>query len=452
MAVMGSNLARNFASKGHTVAIYNRSPEKTRAVVEEFGHEGNFIPSESIEDFVASLVRPRKAVIMVQAGAATDAVIKQLVEAMDDGDIIIDGGNSLFTDTIRREREVAAAGRHFVGAGISGGEEGALRGPSIMPGGPVESWETLGPLLEDISAKVDGTPCVTHIGPDGAGHFVKMVHNGIEYADMQVIGEAYHLLRYAAGLEPAEIADIFTEWNKGDLDSYLIEITAEVLRQVDARTGKPFIDVIVDAAGQKGTGRWTVKEALDLGVPTTAIGEAVFARALSSALAQREAAQEVVEDVRRALYASKLVAYAQGFDEINAGSQEHNWDIKPGDLARIWRGGCIIRAKFLDRITEAYEKDPELPSLLLDPYFKGELDKGLVDSWRRVVVPATQLGLPVPVFASSLSYYDSLRAQRLPAALIQGQRDFFGAHTYKRVDMEGTFHTTWSGEREELSY
>lgn len=472
MAVMGSNLARNFASKGHTVAIYNRSPEKTRAVVEAHGDEGHFIPSETIEEFVASLERPRKAIIMVQAGPATDAVIDQLASAMDDGDIIIDGGNSLFTDTIRREREVADRGRHFVGAGISGGEEGALLGPSIMPGGPAESWETLGPLLESIAAKVDGVPCVTHIGPDGAGHFVKMVHNGIEYADMQVIGEAYHLLRYAAGIDPEEMAGIFTEWNKGDLDSYLIEISAEVLRQKDARTGQPFIDVIVDAAGQKGTGRWTVKEALDLGVPTTGIGEAVFARALSSALAQREAAQEVglpageltsleelgierddfIEDVRRALYASKLVAYAQGFDEINAGSQEHNWDIKPGDLARIWRGGCIIRAKFLDRITEAYEHDPELPSLLLDPYFKGELEKGLVDSWRRVVVAATRLGLPVPVFASSLSYYDSLRSRRLPAALIQGQRDFFGAHTYRRIDMEGTFHTTWSGEREELSY
>lgn len=472
MAVMGSNLARNFASKGHTVAIYNRSPEKTRAVMEQHGHEGSFIPSETIKDFVASLERPRKAIIMVQAGPATDAVIDQLAVAMDEGDIIIDGGNALFTDTIRRERDVAARGRHFVGAGISGGEEGALNGPSIMPGGPVESWETLGPLLEDISAKVDGEPCVTHIGPDGAGHFVKMVHNGIEYADMQVIGEAYHLLRYAAGIEPAELADIFSEWNEGDLDSYLIEITAEVLRQKDARTGEPFIDVIVDAAGQKGTGRWTVKEALDLGVPVTGIGEAVFARALSSALAQREAAQKIglpagdtttlealgierdafVEDVRRALYASKLVAYAQGFDEINAGSQEYGWGVQPGDLARIWRGGCIIRAKFLNRITEAYERDPELPSLLLDPYFKAELEKGLVDSWRRVVVTATQLGLPVPVFASSLSYYDSLRAKRLPAALIQGQRDFFGAHTYRRVDMEGTFHTAWSGDREELSY
>ncbi len=471
MAVMGSNLARNFASRGHTVAIYNRSPEKTHAVMEQYGNEGSFIPSETIEDFVASLERPRKAVIMVAAGAGTDAVIDQLVEAMDEGDIIIDGGNALFTDTIRREKEVAAKGRHFVGAGISGGEEGALRGPSIMPGGPKESWETLGPLLEDIAAKVDGVPCVTHIGADGAGHFVKMVHNGIEYADMQVIGEAYHLLRYAAGIEPAELAEIFSEWNQGDLDSYLIEITAEVLRQVDAKTGKPFIDVVVDAAGQKGTGRWTVKEALDLGVPTTGIGEAVFARALSSSLAQRQAVQETglpsgtttdlkslgvdkeqfVEDVRRALYASKLVAYAQGFDEITAGSQEHGWDIKPQDLATIWRGGCIIRAKFLNRITEAYNNDPDLPSLLLDPYFRGELENGLIDSWRRVVVVATQLGLPIPVFASSLSYYDSLRAKRLPAALIQGQRDFFGAHTYKRVDMEGTYHTNWSGDRDEVS-
>ena len=470
MAVMGSNLARNFASKGHTVAIFNRSPEKTRQVIADHGDEGNFVAAETIEEFVASLKRPRKAIIMVQAGAATDAVIDQLATAMDDGDIIIDGGNALFTDTIRREKEVAARGRHFVGAGISGGEEGALRGPSIMPGGPKESWETLGPLLEDISAKVDGAPCVTHIGPDGAGHFVKMVHNGIEYADMQVIGEAYHLLRYGAGLSPAELAEIFSTWNEGDLDSYLIEITAEVLRQTDAKTGKPFIDVILDAAGQKGTGRWTVKEALDLGVPVTGIGEAVFARALSSAIAQREAAQRIglpagkvktldelgidraafVEDVRRALYASKLVAYAQGFDEINAGSQEYGWDLEPGALARIWRGGCIIRAKFLNRITEAYENDPELPSLLLDPYFKQELEGGLIDAWRRVVITATQLGLPVPVFASSLSYYDSLRSKRLPAALIQGQRDFFGAHTYKRVDMDGTFHTTWSGSREEI--
>lgn len=468
LAVMGSNLARNFASRGHTVAVYNRSPEKTRTLIADHGSEGNFLASETVEDFVASLERPRKAIIMVQAGKATDAVINQLADAMDDGDIIIDGGNALFTDTVRREKEMRERNRHFVGAGISGGEEGALTGPSIMPGGPKESWETLGPLLESIAAVVDGTPCVTHIGPDGAGHFVKMVHNGIEYADMQVIGEAYQLLRFGAGMEPAEIADVFAEWNKGDLDSYLIEITAEVLRQVDAETGKPLVDVILDAAGQKGTGRWTVKEALDLGVPTTGIGEAVFARALSSSLDQRAAAQgklptgalktfedlglskeEFIEDVRRALYASKLVAYSQGFDEIQAGSDEHDWGVDPRDLATIWRGGCIIRAKFLNRIVEAYDNDSDLPSLLLDPYFNGEL-KDLIDPWRKVVLYATQLGLPAPVFTSSLAYYDSLRAERLPAAIVQGQRDFFGAHTYKRIDKEGTFHTLWSGDRSEI--
>lgn len=468
LAVMGSNLARNFAHKGHTVAVYNRSVEKTHRLMEEHGEEGDFIPSETIEDFVASLERPRRAIIMVKAGAATDAVINQLADAMEEGDIIIDGGNALYTDTIRREKEIAARGLHFVGAGISGGEEGALNGPAIMPGGPAKSYESLGPLLESIAAHVDGTPCVTHIGPDGAGHFVKMVHNGIEYADMQVIGEAYQLLRYAAGMEPVEIAGVFSEWNTGDLDSYLVEITAEVLRQVDEETGRPLIDVIVDAAGQKGTGRWTVKAALDLGIPVTGIGEAVFARALSGATSQREAArgqlpsgqladfaeehedrEAFIEDVRRALYASKLVAYAQGFDEIKAGSAEHDWGVDPRDLATIWRGGCIIRAKFLNRIREAYDTNPELESLLLDPYFKGELGD-LMDSWRRVVVTATKLGLPVPVFASSLSYYDSLRAERLPAALIQGQRDFFGAHTYQRVDKEGTFHTLWSGDRTEV--
>ena len=468
LAVMGSNIARNFASKGHTVAVYNRTTSKTDAFMEEFGSTGSFVPSATIEEFVASLERPRRALIMVQAGKATDAVIGQLADAMEEGDIIIDGGNSLYTDTIRREAEMSKRGLNFVGAGISGGEEGALNGPSIMPGGPEKSWEALGPLLESISAHVDGTPCVTHIGPDGAGHFVKMVHNGIEYADMQVIGEAYQLLRYGAGMEPAEIAEVFKQWNQGDLDSYLIEITSEVLAQVDATTGKPLIDVIVDSAGQKGTGRWTVKAALDLGIPVTGIGEAVFARALSGARAQRDATignlpsgelttleelgvdrDAFIDDVRRALYASKLVAYAQGFDEIKAGSDEHNWNVDPRDLATIWRGGCIIRAKVLNRIRDAYDSNPDLATLLLAPYFNDEL-KGLVDSWRRVVIAATQLGLPVPVFASSLSYYDSLRAERLPAALIQGQRDFFGAHTYKRVDAEGTFHTLWSGDRSEV--
>ena len=446
LAVMGSNLARNFARNGHTVAVYNRSTEKTRNFMANHGAEGDFIPSETITDFVASLEKPRRAIIMVQAGNATDAVIHQLADAMDDGDIIIDGGNALYTDTIRREQEIADRGLNFVGAGISGGEEGALNGPAIMPGGPEKTWEALGPLLESIAANVDGVPCVTHIGPDGAGHFVKMVHNGIEYADMQVIGEAYQLLRYGAGMTPAEIAEVFRTWNAGDLDSYLIDITAEVLAQVDAETGKPLIDLIVDSAGQKGTGRWTVKAALDLGIPVTGIGEAVFARALSGATNQRQATignlpsgtlttlaelgvdrDTFIEDVRRALYASKLVAYAQGFDEITAGSADHNWNVDPRDLAT----------------------NPELPTLLLDPYFKAELT-GLIDSWRRVVTLATQIGQPIPVFASSLSYYDSLRIDRLPAALIQGQRDYFGAHTYQRVDKPGTYHTLWSGNRTEI--
>ena len=467
LAVMGSNIARNFARHDYTVAVYNRSTEKTDAFMAEYGKDGDFIPSTTIKEFVASLERPRRALIMVQAGEATDAVIAQLADAMDKGDIIIDGGNSLFTDTIRREADMSARGLHFVGAGISGGEEGALNGPSIMPGGPAESYESLGPLLESIAAHVDDVPCCTHIGPKGAGHFVKMVHNGIEYADMQVIGEAYHLLRYAAHMTPAEIAEVFREWNTGDLDSYLVEITAEVLSQVDAETGKPLIDVIVDQAGQKGTGRWTVKAALDLGIPTTGIGEAVFARALSGAADQRAATEgqlptgdiadgvsdderpEFIEDVRRALYASKLVAYAQGFDEIKAGSEEYGWNIDPRDLATIWRDGCIIRAKFLNRIVDAYNTNPDVESLLLDPYFKNEMGD-LINSWRRVVIAATQTGLPIPVFASSLSYYDSLRADRLPAALIQGQRDYFGAHTYQRVDKPGTFHTQWSGDRSEV--
>ncbi|WP_374043652.1 NADP-dependent phosphogluconate dehydrogenase [uncultured Corynebacterium sp.] len=464
LAVMGSNIARNFAHKGHTVAVYNRSPEKTRTLIAEHGDEGSFIPSETIEEFVASLERPRRALIMVQAGAATDAVIDQLADVMEPGDIIIDGGNSLYTDTIRREKAIRARGLHYVGTGISGGEEGALTGPSIMPGGTKESYESLGPLLESISAHVDGVPCCTHISSDGAGHFVKMVHNGIEYADMQVIGEAYHLLREAAGLTPAEIADIFREWNKGDLDSYLVEITAEVLSQVDEKTGKPLVDVIVDAAGQKGTGRWTVKAALDLGIPVTGIGEAVFARALSSSLAQREAARNLpsgslakapedrdafVERVRKALYASKIIAYSQGFDEINAGAKEHDWEIDRGALATIWRGGCIIRAQFLNRIKEAYDRDPELPALVLDEYFRDQVTECL-DAWRDVVVTAAQMGIPAPVFSSSLAYYDGLRAERLPAALVQGQRDYFGAHTYKRVDREGAFHTLWAGDRSEV--
>ena len=466
LAVMGSNIARNFARHGYTVALHNRSVAKTDALLAEHGSDGDFVRSETIGEFLDALQRPRRVLIMVKAGEATDAVITELADAMEPGDIIIDGGNALYTDTIRREKALAERGLHFVGAGISGGEEGALNGPSIMPGGPKESYTSLGPLLEEISAHVDGVPCCAHIGPDGAGHFVKMVHNGIEYSDMQLIGEAYQLLRDALGLTAREIADVFTEWNSGDLDSFLVEITAEVLRQIDAKTSQPLVDVIVDEAEQKGTGRWTVKSALDLGVPVTGIAEAVFARALSGSVPQRRAvagmasgtsarkpgdAKQFVTDVRNALYASKIIAYAQGFNQIQAGSQEYGWDVKPGDLATIWRGGCIIRAKFLNRIKEAFDADPQLPTLIAAPYFRKAIEAG-VEGWRRVVVTATELGIPIPGFASALSYYDALRTGRLPAALIQGQRDFFGAHTYGRVDADPSarFHTQWSGDRTEI--
>ncbi|MDV7351747.1 NADP-dependent phosphogluconate dehydrogenase [Rhodococcus oxybenzonivorans] len=464
LAVMGSNIARNLARHGHTVALHNRSIAKTDALIAEHGGDGDFVRTETVEEFVAALQKPRRVLIMVKAGDPTDAVIEELAAAMEPGDIIIDGGNALYTDTIRREASLRERGLHFVGAGISGGEEGALNGPSIMPGGPKESYEALGPLLESIAAQVDGTPCCTHIGPDGSGHFVKMVHNGIEYADMQLIGEAYNLFRDALGYDADKIAEVFTEWNSGDLESYLVEITAEVLKQKDAKTGKALVDVIVDAAEQKGTGRWTVKSALDLGVPVTGIAEAVFARALSGSREQRKAAvglasgqladkpadaAQFTEDIRQALYASKVVAYAQGFDQIAAGSAEYDWDLHPADLATIWRGGCIIRARFLNRIKDAYDENPALPSLILAPYFRDAIETA-IDSWRRVVSTATLLGIPVPAFASSLSYYDALRAERLPAALTQGQRDFFGAHTYERTDAEGKFHTLWSGDRSEV--
>ncbi|MGC4152764.1 MAG: NADP-dependent phosphogluconate dehydrogenase [Propionicimonas sp.] len=465
MAVMGSNLARNLAHHGYTVAVYNRTWARTEEVIAAHGTEGAFVPSESLEGFVASLRRPRKLIIMVQAGKGTDSVIDALVPLLEAGDIIVDGGNAHFPDTIRREAAVRAAGLHFVGSGISGGEEGALRGPSIMPGGTVEAYAELGPILEDISAHVDGVPCCTHIGPDGAGHFVKMVHNGIEYADMQLIGEAYDLLRKGLGATPAELAEIFAEWNAGDLSSFLIEITAEVLAQIDAKTGGPFIDIVVDEAGQKGTGRWTVQNALELGIPVTGIAEATFARALSSGLPQREAAREVfgtettpwqiedraafIEEVRQALYASKVVAYSQGFDQIAAASELYGWDIKRGDLARIWRGGCIIRAQFLNRITEAYERQPDLPLLIGDEYF-AEVVKAGLPAWRKVVAEAALHGVPTPAFASSLSYFDGLRAERSTAALIQGQRDLFGAHTYRRVDRPGVFHTLWVGDHTEV--
>jgi 6-phosphogluconate dehydrogenase len=465
LAVMGRNLARNLAGHGYRVALHNRTYARTRSLIAEHGHEGTFLASESVGDFVGSLERPRAIIIMVQAGEPTDAVISELTPLLDPGDIVVDCGNAHYDDTRRRERELRPRGLHFVGSGVSGGEEGALNGPSIMPGGSPESYQTLGPIFETIAAQVEGTPCCVHVGPDGAGHFVKMVHNGIEYADMQLIAEAYDLLRAGTGAAPAEIADIFGTWNEGDLESFLIQITAEVLGHVDAATGLPFVDVILDQAEQKGTGRWTVQSALDLGIPITGIAEAVFARSLSGHVGQRSAARRAfgsdlgavpaasdraafVDDVRKALYASKVVAYAQGFDQIQAGSEEYDWHIDRGAMATIWRGGCIIRARFLNRIREAYDRDPDLPSLLVDPYFVDAVSGG-VESWRRVVADAAAAGVPVPAFASSLAYYDGLRRDRLPAALIQGLRDNFGAHTYRRVDRDGSFHTLWAGDGSE---
>ncbi|MBO1765845.1 NADP-dependent phosphogluconate dehydrogenase [Allobranchiibius sp. GilTou38] len=463
LAVMGSNLARNLASReGNTVAVFNRTQARTDDLVREHADAG-FVASETIEDFAASLAKPRTAIIMVQAGAGTDAVIDQLADLFEEGDIIVDGGNANFQDTIRREKQLRERGLNFVGTGISGGEEGALHGPSIMPGGSAEAWETLGPILRSIAAVAEGEPCVTHVGTDGAGHFVKMVHNGIEYADMQLIAEAYDLLRRVGRHSTSEVAQIFTDWNDGDLESYLIEITAEVLKQTDADTGEPLVDVIEDQAGSKGTGVWTVQNAVGLGIPVSGIGEAVFARAVSSKPTQRAAVrktaasrpqiQEVGEgfedDVRAALYASKVVAYAQGFDLIIAGAREYDWDIDLGDMAKIWRGGCIIRAQFLNRIVEAYEKNPDLETLLEDPYFANAVAEGDA-AWRRIVGIAAASGIPAPGFSSALAYYDALSSDRLPAALVQGLRDFFGAHTYQRVDKKGTFHTLWSGDRTEI--
>lgn len=470
LAVMGANLARNFARHGYSVALHNRSVGKTDALLEEHGSEGDFIRTETMQELVDSLEKPRRILVMVKAGAPVDSVIEQLTPLLDKDDIIIDGGNSYFQDTRRRERECAEKGLHFVGIGVSGGEEGALNGPSIMPGGSKESYKSLGPLLEDISAKAsDGKPCCAWIDTDGAGHFVKMVHNGIEYADMQVIGEAHELLRSVAGLEPAEQADVFDEWNKTELASYLIEITAQVLRQVDSKTGKPFIDVVADAAGQKGTGRWTVQEALELGSPVTAIAESVFARALSSSEPHmRREAQDIlpagigdttedvvkdpefVDDIRKALYASKLVSYAQGLDMLTMAGREYGWDLNLATIASLWREGCIIRAELLNVIMEAYAGDKDPLNLLFAPEFIAAIEDAL-PAWRRVVARAVERGIPAPVFSSALAYYDALRRPRLNAALTQGLRDYFGAHTYKRVDdPEGSFHVLWSGDRSEV--
>jgi 6-phosphogluconate dehydrogenase len=461
LGVMGRNLARNFARHGYAVALHNRTASRTTDVVTQFGQEGTFVPAQTAGEFVSALERPRRVLIMVNAGDATDAVIGEFAPLLEPGDMLIDGGNAHFNDTRRREAKLREQGIHFVGMGVSGGEEGALHGPSIMPGGSQESYPALGPMLETISAHVDGTPCCTHIGPDGAGHFTKMVHNGIEYADMQLIAEAYDLLRRGIGREPAQIAETFRTWNAGRLNSYLIEITAEVLAHTDAATGRPFVDIVLDQAEQKGTGRWTVQDALDLGVPVSGIAEAVFARSLSGHADLRQAARqlpgpkpanhqpaEFADQVEQALYASKLVSYAQGWTMIDVGSREYGWDIDLGRIAVIWRGGCIIRAAFLDRIRAAYQAAPELPTLLADEEFGKDL-AAAQDSWRTVIATAARLGIPVPGFSAALSYYDALRAERLPAALIQGLRDFFGAHTYRRADRDGTFHTLWAQNRTE---
>ncbi|MBB3050086.1 6-phosphogluconate dehydrogenase [Prauserella isguenensis] len=461
LAVMGRNLARNLARRGHTVALHNRSETRTQELIDQFGDEGDFVPTYSAREFVDALERPRKLVVMVKAGGPTDAVIEEFAPLLDEGDVIVDAGNAHFADTRRREAALRERGLHFVGTGVSGGEEGALHGPSIMPGGSAESYASLGPLLESISAHVDGEPCCTHVGEDGAGHFVKMVHNGIEYSDMQLIAESFDLLRGALGYEPAQIADVFRTWNTGRLESYLIEITAEVLGHTDAATGKPFVDVVADEAEQKGTGRWTVQIGLDLGEPITGIAEATFARSLSGHADLRSAtrglagptrarlsgseAERFADDVEQALYASKVVAYAQGFNQILAGAAEYGWDIDLGKVASIWRGGCIIRARFLDDIRAAYADEPGLPTLLTSGGFRKAVEDAQ-DSWRSVVQTAVRLGIPTPGFSTALAYYDALRADRLPAALVQGQRDFFGAHTYRRVDADGAFHTEWAAD------
>ena len=464
MAVMGSNLARNLARRGFRVALYNRTAARTDEVIALHGSEGDFAPFHELADFVASLERPRRVILMVKAGGPTDATIDALVPLLEKGDIVVDGGNSFFQDTRRREQRLRDLGLHFVGAGISGGEVGALEGPSIMPGGSPESYEALGPILERIAADVNGEPCCTYIGTDGAGHFVKMVHNGIEYADMQFIGEAYELLK-ALGLGHAEMADIFATWNTGDLDSYLIEITAEVLRKTDPRTGVPLVDVIRDAAGMKGTGTWTVQSALDLGTPVNTIAESVFARAISSSPELRTAARAAlhepdrgirvadrdvfVEQVRQALWASKVVAYAQGLDEIRMAAAEYGWSIDIAEVARIWRAGCIIRARLLERIRSEYAAG-NLVTLLEAPSIVAGLTEAQ-EGWRTVVAEAVRAGVPVPGFSAALAHYDQARAPRLNAALTQGLRDYFGAHTYHRIDDEGAFHINWSTDGAEVA-
>jgi 6-phosphogluconate dehydrogenase len=465
LATMGENLARNLASHGVRVAVYNRTRRRTDDFMKAHASEGDFRAAGSLEELARLLTPPRAVLLMVKAGSAVDEAIDSLSKLLQPGDTIIDGGNSLFHDTRRRAAAVEKAGFGFIGAGVSGGEEGALRGPSIMPGGTRDSYQRVASMLTAISAKVDGVPCCTYIGPDGAGHFVKMVHNGIEYADIQLIAETYDFLRGALGMTPLELASVFREWNEGELQSYLIEITANVLAKRDGDTDSALVDAIEDEAEQKGTGRWTSESALELGVPLTGITEAVFARMLSSQKAQRvkaagiltgptatgsaRAEGKLVDDVRDALYASKIVAYAQGFEHLRAGSKEFGWDLDLGALATIWRGGCIIRAQFLDRIKDAYAESPDLPNLTLAPFFRDALASAQ-RAWRSVIKQAIDQGVPIPAFASSLAYYDGYRRARGPANLIQGLRDYFGSHGYHRTDREGAFHTRWAQDGTEV--
>jgi len=459
IGVMGKNLAINVESRGISVSVYDLSSIKTEELLEEVKGK-KFKGTYSIEEFVNSLETPRKILIMIKAGKSVDETIEKLIPYISKGDILIDGGNSFFMDTIRRSKKLEELGYKFIGTGVSGGEEGALKGPAIMPGGQLSAYNLVAPIFEAISAKVDGEPCCTYIGPNGAGHYVKMVHNGIEYGDMQLICEAYALLKEALGLSNERLHDVFAEWNKGELDSYLMEITSEIFAQKDNETGKDMVDIILDKAGQKGTGKWTSQSALDLAVPIPTITEAVFARCMSAVKDERITASKIlkgpdakfkgdinefIEAVRRALYTSKICSYAQGFALMRAASIQYNWDLEYGKIAKIFRGGCIIRAQFLNKINEAYEKDVNLKNLMLDTYFKDILNNYQKDL-RYVIATAVNLGIPVPSISSALTYYDSYRSSSLPANLLQAQRDYFGAHTFERTDKEGIFHHEWVNE------
>ena len=464
MAVMGRNLALNIESRGYSVSIFNRSSSKTDEVI-ALHPDKKLVPTYTVEEFVDSLEKPRRILLMVKAGEATDKTIQSLLPHLDKGDILIDGGNTFFQDTIRRNEMLANSGINFIGTGVSGDEEGALKGPAIMPGGQKDAYDLVAPILEEIAAKADdGAPCVTYVGPNGAGHYVKMVHNGIEYGDMQLIAESYDILRRVGGLSVEETAEVFKSWNNGELDSYLIEITADILTKKDPETGKPMVEVIMDTAGNKGTGKWTSQSALDLGVPLPLITESVFARYISTLKEEREVAskelspikvpelsntekQALIESVRKGLYFSKIMSYAQGFAQMRVASEEFDWNLNYGEIAKIFRAGCIIRAQFLQKITDAFERDPELKNLLLDKYFL-YVTESYQEAVREVVVTAVQAGIPVPTFSSALAYYDSYRSEVLPANLIQAQRDYFGAHTYNRVDKPGVFHFEWAQERE----